>query len=268
MTNLPKSDVLHTSVTRGWLTLTMDDPRTKNALSEEMARSLAAVLSAVEDDRTIRGITLRGANGVFCSGGDLKGMASKIAARDRDAIMAMSKAGGEMFAQLNEQPQFVFVQIDGPAMAGGLGLACCGDLVAVTPAAKFALTEAQLGIPPAQIAPYLVARLGLPTTRRLMLTAAKIDAEGALTIGLADHLVSTATEMERFEDQVISSVLSCAPGALAASKRVALEAASAPPRELSDDAATAFTDCLLSDEGAEGIASFIGKRKPRWADYD
>lgn len=250
----------------GWLTLTMSDPQRKNALSEEMSEALSSVLNQTAENRSIRGITLQGADGVFCSGGDLKGMGRFIMDRDEAAIQQMSRAGGQLFAQIRQQPQVVVAVIDGPAMAGGLGMACCTDVIAVTQSAKFALTEVRLGIPPAQIAPYLVHRLGLAKAKKLMLTASTFGAEEAFAMGLADHVADDVAAAESWLSGIKDQVLQCAPGALATTKRLALQAAEQTASSLLDDAARAFTDCLLSDEGSEGIASFLGKRKPTWAE--
>lgn len=264
MTDLPHSDILNTKLSSGWLRISFNDPDRKNALSEKMSAALSNILSAVERDHSVRGITLRGEGGVFCAGGDLKGMAKHIFAGDRSAIEAMSRAGGDLFEQVRNQPQPVLALIDGPALAGGLGLACCADLVAVTEGASFALTETQLGIPPAQIAPHVVARIGLPQAKRLMITGAKFGGEEALRLGLADVLVSDPGGLDDYETQVKAQVLRCAPAANAATKRIALASESLSPEEMKTEAARAFTDCLLSDEGREGIASFVEKRKPSW----
>lgn len=265
---IPQSDILDTELDDGWLTLTMRDPARRNALSEGMVDALSTTLGAVATDRNVRGITLKGSGGIFCSGGDLKGMGARIMAGDREAIVAMSERAGQLFTQINEQPQFVMAAIDGPAMAGGLGLACCADLVAVTATARFALTETRLGIPPAQITPFVVARIGVPAARRLILTGSSFDGHEAGNIGLADHVAADPVSLERFESDVRQAVLQAAPEALAASKRIILESGQGAPAALMRGAAEAFADCLLSDEGREGIASFVEKRKPRWAIHD
>ncbi|GGY38083.1 enoyl-CoA hydratase/isomerase family protein [Parvularcula lutaonensis] len=264
MTDLPTSKVLNASVEGGWLTIKFDDPARKNALSQEMSRDLSSALAAVADDRSVRGITLRGEGGVFCAGGDLKGMAKHIFSGDLEAIAAMSRAGGDLFDQVKNQPQPILALIDGPALAGGLGLACCADIVAVTKAASFALTETQLGIPPAQIAPHVVARIGLPQAKRLMLTGAKFDGEEALRLGLADSLVPDSHGLDDFEAAIRRQVLQCAPAANAATKKLALASVRLPAEEMKKLAAEMFTECLLSEEGREGIASFVEKRKPSW----
>ena len=268
MADYPNTDLLSIERSHGWLRLVFNDQKRKNALSEEMASALSAALAAASIDPEVRGIALTGAHGVFCSGGDLKGMAKHIFTGNREAILAMSENGGRLFAQLAEQPQPVVALIDGPALAGGLGLACCADIVAVTENARFALTETQLGIPPAQISPYVVARLGLPQAKRLMLTGAKLTGAEAQRTGLADALVADSKELLAFEDTIRTQIMRCAPGATTVTKALARQAALGDPASLLQAAATAFTDCLLSDEGKEGIASFVEKREPSWRPHE
>ncbi len=267
MANLPESGVLKADLREGWLTLTMDDPARRNALSTEMAEALHRILDAVRDGRSVRGITLQGSGGAFCAGGDLKGMARHIMSGDRSAIETMSADAGELFAKLATQPQPVIALVDGPALAGGLGLVCCADIVLVTDDARFALTEVHLGIPPAQIAPYVIARLGLATGKRLMLTGASFGGTRAAALGLADQSFETASAMNKEAQTIKHSILKGAPGAIAATKALALRAGHCSPADLQGEAARVFTDCLLSEEGSEGIASFVEKRQPKWAPH-
>ena len=266
MTGLPSCTLVITELRRGWLTVSLNDPDRRNALSETMVEELMSVLTAVQDDRSVRGITLRGEGGVFCAGGDLKSMGSAIMSGDHDQVAAMSKGAAHLFKQFYHQPQTTLVLVEGAAMAGGLGLVCCADLVAVTADAKFALTETRLGIPPAQISPYVVRRLGLQTAKRLMLTGAAFKGADAARVGLADHIADGSADLTAYANQTIDEVLKCAPGALAETKALALLAGDTPAGEMIDDAADAFARCLLSDEGKEGIASFLGKQQPSWAE--
>ena len=201
MSNLPETQNLFLAQTGGWLTIWFNRPEARNALSKDLMDELRAVLHAVRDDRAIRGITLRGKGGVFSAGGDLKGFKSnyQAGAQSVEDVARSSRAGGEMFDLLNEMPQVVVMLVEGAAIAGGLGMVCTGDVVAVTKDAKFAMTETTLGIPPAQIAPFVVQRLGLRVARRLMVTAARFDGAEAGRLGLADHVVDDAAGLERIE---------------------------------------------------------------------
>ena len=130
-------------------------PEAKNALSAQMTEELNAVLDAVSEDRSLRAIVLRGAGGVFCAGGDIKGFKSGMQATDADEVAASNRSFGDLMIKLNEQPQVVIVLVEGAAIGGGLGLACVGDVTLVAADARFRLSETSLGISPAQIAPFV-----------------------------------------------------------------------------------------------------------------
>ena len=171
----------------GWLTIWLNTPENRNALSKGLAGELMDTLIAVRDDRTVRGISLRGKGGTFCAGGDIKSfMAGLMGGASHEDIAAMNLSGGNLFQMVHGMPQVVVAMVEGAAIGGGMGLVCCADLVIATCDAKFSLSETQLGIPPAQIAPYVVERLGITTARQLMLTGARFDGSKAKTIGLVD----------------------------------------------------------------------------------
>ena len=250
----------------GWLTVWLDRPETRNALSGEMVDELKAVAVALRDDRSVRGVTFRGKGGTFCSGGDLKGFRAIVGeGRTPEEVAAFNRSGGELFHAINKLPQVTVMLVEGAAMAGGLGLACAGDFVAVTADARFALTETMLGIPPAQIAPLVVQRIGLAAARRIMLTAARFDGNEAHRIGLADAVAQDAEGLAAIEAEVRRNVMQCAPGAVAVTKELALAAPHLPREEMLDRAAAGFARCLTGEEGREGVAAFLEKRKPRWA---
>ncbi len=267
MPNLPPTEYVLTEFDAGWLTIWFNRPEARNALSGELTDDLRAVLDAVRDDRTVRGITLRGKGGVFCAGGDLKGFKSNYqgGVQTVDDVAASSRQGGELFGLINTMPQPVVMLVEGAAMAGGLGIVCTGDVVVVTEDAKFALTETTLGIPPAQIAPFVVQRLGMTVARRLMLTAARFTGAEAGDLGLADFVAKDVADMERIEGDIRKQVMKCAPGANAVTKEIVLAAPKLERDAMLDMAAKGFATCMLGDEGKEGVAAFLEKRKPNWA---
>ena len=268
MPALPPTNTIETDVRHAWLTIWLNRPEVRNALNEEMVGELRSVLNAVQDDRSVRGITLRGRDGVFCAGGDLKAFQSDFqgGAESHELVAAASRRTGELFRLVNEMPQVVVILVEGAAIAGGLGLACAGDLVVVTRVSRFALTETTLGIAPAQIAPFVVQRLGLSAARRLMLTAARFDGEEAQRIGLADQVVDDVDALDEAELKIRARVMRSAPGANAMTKELVLAAARLEPQAMLDLAAERFAEGMLSDEGREGISAFIEKRKPSWSD--
>ena len=268
MTNLPKTENILLEQDAGWLTIWFNRPDNRNALSKELTTELKEVLNAVRDKKNIRGITLRGKGGVFCAGGDLKGFKNNYQGGSQtvEDIAAASRQGGQMFDLINELPQVVLILVEGAAIAGGLGMVCCADAVAVTKDARFAMTETAIGIPPAQIAPFVAQRLGLRIARRLMVTASRFDGEEAHRLGLADFVVDDAAGLEQIEADMKKQVRRCAPVANAVTKAIVLATRHLNREEQLDFAAKGFAECMLSDEGREGVASFIEKRKPIWAE--
>jgi isohexenylglutaconyl-CoA hydratase len=264
--NLPETTTIDQELDRGWLTLWFNTPENRNALSSELAAELMAILDAARPRRDIRGVTLRGRNGIFCSGGDLKGFKTNMQGKgDREAVIEASCQAGALFDAVNSLPQTVVVIVEGAAMAGGFGLVCCADVVIVTADARFALTETTLGIPPAQIARFVVQRLGLSTARRLMLTAGRFKGDEAQRLGLADFVAPSAAELATLETAIREQVLRCAPQANAVTKALVLATQNTAPDTMVQLAAEGFADCMLGDEAREGIAAFIEKRKPVWA---
>ena len=268
MTNLPKTENILLEQEAGWLTIWFNRPDNRNALSKELTTELKEVLNAVRDKKNIRGITLRGKGGVFCAGGDLKGFKNNYQGGSQtvEDIAAASRQGGQMFDLINELPQVVLILVEGAAIAGGLGMVCCADAVAVTKDARFAMTETAIGIPPAQIAPFVAQRLGLRIARRLMVTASRFDGKEAHRLGLADYVVDDAAGLDQIEADMKKQVRRCAPGANAVTKAIVLATRHLNREQQLNFAAKGFAECMLSDEGREGVASFIEKRKPIWAE--
>lgn len=268
MTIFPNTSVLDLERRGPFLFVTLDDPATRNALSTAMVGDLRAVLAATRDDRTLQALVIRGADGRFCAGANLKG---NIAAEsgDRggdDPVIQESRCGGQLYAELDSHPMAVVAMVDGPAMGGGMGLACCADVVITTDRARFALSETRLGLVPAQIARYVVSRLGLATTRRLALCGARFDGKEALELGLSDFHCGSHEEAEAVLARLLEDIRQCAPEANAQTKHFLSESAHLPADALIETAAHVFVQCLRSPEGVEGVAAFGGKRKPSWAE--
>lgn len=268
MTKLPNTRDLSLEREGSDLTVWLDRPEAKNALSAQMADELSRVLEAVHDDRSLRTLTLRGRGGVFCAGGDIKGFKSELQGNSPDpvAVARGNREFGELMLKLNEQPQVVIILVEGAAIGGGLGLACVGDVTIVTREARFQLSETSLGIPPAQIAPFVADRIGLTQARRLMLTGARFEGQEALRLGIGQLLAEDGEDLEQKHRDLLEQIRRCAPGANATTKRILFEATRRPRAEALDFAARGFSDCMLSDEGREGVKAFIEKRRPAWAE--
>lgn len=267
MTTLPATTALILEREHSVLRIWFNRPDARNALNAEITAELHAVLDAVRDDRSIRTLVLRGKGGVFCAGGDIKGFQSGMqGSGDFAGVARGNRSFGDLMIKLNEQPQVVVMQVEGGAVGGGLGLACVGDVTIVEKDTRFQLSETSLGIPPAQIAPFVVERVGLTQARRLMLTGARFKGDEAVRLGIGHFLADGTDELESLCKSVLAQIANCAPGANAVTKAIVFEATRRPRAEALDFAADGFARCILSDEGREGVAAFIQKRKARWAE--
>jgi len=251
-----------------WLTIWLNRPDVRNALSNPMLEELLRTLDAIAEDPGLRGLTFRGSGGTFCAGGDLKGFRAMFhgEAGSHAAVAATSRLVGDLFRRIEAMPQVVVMLVEGAAMAGGFGMVCAGDVVAVTRDAKFALTETTIGIPAAQIAPLVVRRMGLKTARRLMLTAARFDGSEAEALGLADFVAEDAAGLAAIEADIRRGVRRCGRTANAVTKEIVLATTRLEGQEMIDFAAEGFARCMITDEAREGIGAFLEKRKPSWAE--
>ena len=269
-TTLPDTSSLILERDGSVLKIWFNRPEARNALTGEVVDELTSVLDAVRDDRSLRTIVIRGKGGVFCAGGDIKGFKSGLQSGGTGRGAAAKEVArgnrtfGDLMLKLNEQPQVMVMLVEGGAIGGGLGLACVGDVTIVTKDTRFQLSETSLGIPPAQIAPFVTERVGLTQARRLMLTGARFKGEEAVRLGIGHFLAEDAADLEKQCGDVLGQIANCAPGANAITKAIVFETTRRPRNEALDFAADGFATCMLSDEGREGVAAFIEKRKPRW----
>jgi isohexenylglutaconyl-CoA hydratase len=260
------------------LQITLNRPEARNAMSLQMVGELRQLLQAAEatagQPDAVRVVVLRGAGGHFCAGGDLKDMA---AARmqtmqktegsqdpELDPIAKVNAEFGALCVAYANTPLAVVAVLEGTVMGGGFGLACVADVAIATETASFRLPETSLGVVPAQIAPFLVERLGYSQAKRLAVTGGRLDAAAALHLGLVHEVTGTAT-VQTVLDRVLADILACAPGALAATKALMARARLASPQSLVQDAAAIFSRAAMGPEGLEGMTAFIQKRKPQWA---
>jgi isohexenylglutaconyl-CoA hydratase len=158
----------------------------------------------------------------------------------------------------------VIAALEGTVMGAGFGLACVADVAIAAEGAVFRLPETSLGVVPAQVAPFLVERLGYAEAKRLAVTGGRLAARDALALRLV-HEVVAPEALDEAVQRVAQQVMQCAPGALAATKALVAQARLATPAALVPEAAQVFADAALGPEGAEGTLAFLHKRKPRWA---
>ena len=248
-------------------TWTLNDPASRNALSEAMVDGLIAACERAETDADLRGVVLRGAGGHFCAGGSLGGFAKTIgqplAAGEADPLVPLNRRFGALLQALCALPQWLIVAVEGAAMGGGFGLVCCADRVLAHPSAQFATPEVTLGIVPAQVAPFVVRRLGPSAARRCLLTGERWDAVGAQRLGLVDDVVEG--DMDAAVRAAIARHAAAAPQAVAATKRLLLTQPDKPLPALLDDAALAFAQALRGPEAPQGLAAFAARKAPPWS---
>jgi isohexenylglutaconyl-CoA hydratase len=266
--NLPGCQEILLQEQQGVLTITLNRPHKRNAMNSELVKEVMAVFSAIASERSIRAVVLRGAQGHFCSGGDISGMNKKGQSEQeaQQATWEFNRIFGRMITQVNRAPQVVITLLEGAVLGGGFGLACISDVAITDKNAKFAMPETGLGIVPAQIAPFVVGRIGLTQARRFALLGERIDGEEAVRLGLVHYLTHSTEEMQAKLDQVISKVMRCAPGANAITKQLMLDVGQVELDDLLDRAADDFTQSMRGEEGQEGTRAFLEKRLPGWAE--
>jgi len=262
------SDLTGIAVTRDGpvLHLTLNRPELRNAMSLAMVRELSDALHAAEGDGSTRVIVLRGAGGNFSAGADLKDMASARArlAEDPDALVKVNSTFGELCGAFSDSGLAIVAVLEGAVMGGGFGLCCVADVVIACESAQFRLPETSLGLLPAQIAPFLVERIGYSEAKRLAVTGGRLTARDALAIRLV-HEVHEQAGLEPAVTRAVGEILACAPGALAATKALVRRARWSTATDLIQESARAFSLAALGAEGTEGMGAFLQKRKPRWS---
>ncbi|HEF4762599.1 TPA: enoyl-CoA hydratase/isomerase family protein [Pseudomonas putida] len=264
MSCLPTCQTLLLEPHNGVLHITLNRPDSRNAMSLQMVAELRSVLAAVRDDRHVRALVIGGAGGHFCAGGDIKDMAN-ARAQGATAYRELNRAFGALLEETQQAPQVVITVLQGAVLGGGFGLACVSDIAIADHQAQFGLPETSLGLLPAQIAPFVVQRIGLTQARRLALTAARFDGTQARRMGLVHFVEQDPQALAERLDEVLAHVLCCAPEANAATKKLLLASAVQPSGELLDQAAQWFSEAVTGAEGVEGTLAFVQKRKPGWA---
>ena len=253
------------------LHITLNRPDARNAMSLQMVNELMAVFDAIESDAAIRAVVLRGANGHFCAGGDIKdmatsrGKAAEASGKGEDnPFFALNRQFGRLITQANKAPQVVIAVLEGAVLGGGFGLACVSDVAIAAKDAQFGLPETGLGVIPAQIAPFVVERVGLTQARRLALLGERFNGEEALRLDIA-HFAEDNANLDQKLAQVLAQVKRCAPDANRKTKALMHRVGHEPMETLLDDAARDFAAAVASAEGAEGTMAFVQKRLPSWA---
>mgnify|MGYP000116674136 CR=1 FL=1 len=263
---MPKTKECILELKNSWLTIWFNRPEKRNSLSEILIKEINQTLSFVENDPSIRGVIFRGKGKVFCAGADLKWMQS-IASKKNNSdnlAMQMSMDFGEIFNKISSLPKVTISVVEGACMAGAVGIVSATDFLVTTADAKYALTETRIGLTPAQIAPYVLAKVGFKIGKKLMLLGNVFNGHEAFSIGMADYIVKENGNLDSEILKIIDDVKKCSPNAIAVTKKVLNSNYNINTAQ----AAKLFSQCIIHEEGREGFASFFEKRKPSWNKKD
>jgi methylglutaconyl-CoA hydratase len=247
---------------RGIGTLTLNQPEKHNALSPAMIAELTEAAHWLGAEPRIRAVVLAGAGPSFCAGGDLGWMKAQMLATRADR-MAEARKLAEMLFALNTLPKPLIGRIHGQAFGGGIGMLSVCDVAIGVTGAKFGLTETRLGLIPATISPYVLARMGEGNARRIFMSARLFDAAEAMALGLLARVVEPEALDSAIEAEV-KPYLSAAPGAVAAAKRLARSLGTPIDIDTIDRTIVALADTWENPEALEGVSAFFEKRKPGW----
>ena len=266
---IPQHPLLPARFERGVLHVKLNRPEARNAMTRDMVVAIRALFTAIHDDRGVRVVVVRGAGGHFCAGDDLKEMLSSglkaPAADEVDIVAANSRDFGDTMRLVGSAPQVVIAICEGAVLGGGFGLACVSDIAFAKADSKFGLPETTRGLPSAQIAPFVVERIGLTQARKLCQSGAQFDGAEALRLGLVHECFADEAELKIKLDAAIRQVLNRAPEANAMTKEPILGVSRRDMAEVLDDAAAKLATAVRSFEAAEGIGAFVQKRRPNWA---
>ena len=251
------------------LTVWLNRPESRNAMSLNMVKAIRQVFKSIEKDESIRAVILRGKGGHFCAGGDIKDMSQlrgeALRVGSNQPYIDFNRQFGHMIEQVDQAPQTVVAVLEGAVLGGGFGLACVSDIAISRADAKFGLPETGLGVIPAQIAPFVVKRIGLTQARRLALLGTRFEGDTALKLGVVHEVVENDDALNSLLEETIQQIKRAAPHASRVTKALLHRTLNEPLHELLDDAAQQFANAVGGEEGVEGTMAFIQKRLPNWS---
>lgn len=248
----------------GRATVTLNRPDVHNAFDDKLIALLTRELDDLDRNPTVGVVVLAAAGKSFCAGADLKWM-RRMAEYSEAENQADAEALAALMKTLNRLSKPTVAEVQGAAYGGGVGLICCCDIAIASEAAQFSISEVKLGLIPSVISPYVVAVIGERQARRYALGAETFDAIEAKRIGLV-HEVTAAEDLQAAVDAMVEALLANGPAAMAETKDQIAGVANRPVDDrLIAAAAARIARIRVSDEGREGVAAFLEKRKPGWA---
>lgn len=242
--------------------LVMNRPKVKNAWNMEMVDQLISTFHQLASMSSVRVVIIRGAEGAFCAGGDLNWMKS-ILSSSRGERRADAEKVSLLMQVLDNFPKPLIAQVEGPAMAGGLGMLCAADVTIASETAIFGLGEVRIGVIPAVISPYVIRKIGLNFARAYCLSGARFNCDIAEKIGLVHYRVPSNDIAEQVS-RIAEDFFRAGPNALRTAKMLFKKAV--PAREgIEEEVLRQIVEIWETEEAIDGISSFLEKRKPSWA---
>lgn len=249
------------------LTISLNRPDNHNAMDPAMINALIAAFAQLEERDDVRVVVLSGRGRSFCAGADLSYMRA-AADYSFDENVADSQAIFDLMDTISRCSKPVIGRVNGAAIGGGLGMVACCDIVVSVARAKFGFSETRLGLVPAVISPFVLAKIGAGWGRELFLTGERFDAPFAQQIGLVHHLVPDEDALDEKVEERVSQLLLAAPGAQAAVKALIGRVAGQPVETTRQYTAELIARRRDSREGREGMTAFLEKRRPNWQEHE
>ena len=248
---------------RGVETVTLNRPEVRNAFNDEVIAELTAVFLELAKRPEVRCVVLAGNGPAFCAGADLNWM-KRMATYTYDENVADARALAQMLRVLYRCEKPTVARVQGDTYAGGMGLVAACDIAIAVDTANFCLSEVKLGLIPATISPYVIRAMGPRASHRYFLTAERFDAAEAHRIGFV-HEVVKAEALDAKVNEIAQAFVVAGPSAVKACKALVQDVAGEEiDHGLIERTVKGIADIRVSDEGREGIRSFLAKRKPSW----
>jgi methylglutaconyl-CoA hydratase len=259
---MPVLDITRHATHQDVVRVTLNRPDVRNAFDEELIAALTAWGKGAAQDPSLRAAVLAGAGPTFCAGADLGWMLKAVAYSRQDNLRDAEDLA-RMLERLDSLPLPLIARVQGSALGGGVGLVAVSDMVVASDDAVFAFSEVKLGIIPAVISPYVIAKIGVSAARELFLTGARFTAARAQQIGLV-HTVVPESELDSTVERYVDEILASAPGAIANAKQLIKDVHGQRPAEVVGLTTGRIAEQRTSAEGQEGMRAFLEKRKPSW----
>ncbi|MET9202510.1 enoyl-CoA hydratase family protein [Gordonia sp. NPDC003585] len=257
------TELVHSAVDNGVLTLTLDSPKNRNALGETLVAQLLAGLHGAESDTSVRSVVLTHTGGTFCAGADLSEALTKGVSVEEASSIGTS-AMLDLMRTIMELPKPVIAKVNGHVRAGGLGLLGASDMAFGGPDCTFALTESRLGLAPSVISLTLLPKLTARASGRYFLTGETFDPATAVAVGLLTETTDSAAGLDDLVAAVLTGVRKASPQGLAASKALTTAGHLADFTRYARQRAGESAELFASPEAREGMTAFLSKTRPSW----